>query len=97
VTVSALCQKLQMTRQNYYARRKQRQRRWVDSELVVALVQQERQHQPRIGTRKLHGLLKEPLAKAGIQLGRDRLFELLRENDLLVEPCAADSPRTTNS
>jgi transposase InsO family protein len=86
-----------MTRQNYYARRKQRQRRRVDSELVVALVQEERQLQPRIGTRKLHGLLKKPLTKAGIEVGRDRLFELLRENELLVPPQALDYPRTTNS
>lgn len=86
-----------MTRQNYYARRKERQRRQVDAELVVALVQQERQQQPRIGTRKLHFLLKDELAEGGVKLGRDRMFEILRESDLLVEPRVAEYPRTTNS
>ena len=86
-----------MTRQNYYARRKERQRRKVDSELVVALVQQERQHQPRIGTRKLQFLFKDQLRSNGVKLGRDRMFAVLRENDLLVPPRAAEYPRTTNS
>lgn len=86
-----------MTRQNYYARRQKRQRQQVENELVVQLVQAERKLQPRLGTRKLHVVLKEPLAQAGVKLGRDRLFEVLREGDLLVEPLPAEYPRTTNS
>ena len=43
-----------MSRQNYYAGRQQRQREQVDEELVIALVEQERQVHPRIGARKLH-------------------------------------------
>ena len=67
-----------ITRQNYYARRKARQRRGVDAELVVALVSAERQIQPRLGTRKLHFMLKGRLAKEGVWLGRDRFLEVLR-------------------
>lgn len=59
--VSAIYRKLGMTRQNYYARRKQQQREQVESELVVALVQRERQQQPRIGTRKLQVMLQGEL------------------------------------
>ena len=36
---------------------------------------------PRLGTKKLHYLLKEE----GISIGRDHLFDLLREEDLLVK------------
>jgi len=86
-----------MTRQNYYRRRKQRQRQGVDSELVRKLVQAKRTSQPRLGTRKLHYLLSPDLKKAGVKLGRDRLFEVLRAGGLLVEPRAAEYPRTTNS
>ena len=83
MTVSAVCRKVGITRQNYYARRKARQRRGVDADLVVALVIAERKIQPRLGTRKLHFMLKGILVKAGVFLGRDRFLEVLREKGLL--------------
>jgi transposase InsO family protein len=86
-----------MSRQNYYARRKQRQRQQIDSELVVAMVQQERQLQPRLGTRKLYHKLKGELEASGVKMGRDRLFEELGRAGLLLEPLPAESPHTTQS
>jgi putative transposase len=86
-----------MTRQNYYARRRQRQRKAVDAELLAGLVQRERRLQPRLGTRKLHHLLKAELKQAGVRMGRDRMFEELRKRDLLLEPVAAQYPHTTQS
>ena len=86
-----------MSRQNYYCRRKQRQRRAVEGELVVGLVQRERRLQPRLGTRKLHHMLKRELEQAGVRLGRDRMFEELRKRDLLLKPLPAQYPHTTQS
>ena len=39
---------------------------------------------PRIGTRKLYYLLKESFLQNGISIGRDQLFNLLREEGLLI-------------
>lgn len=39
---------------------------------------------PRIGTRKLYYMLKGDLQRDGISIGRDRLFDLLREEESLV-------------
>lgn len=86
-----------MSRQNYYARRRERQRRAVDGELVAGLVRRERQLQPRLGVRKLHYKLQGELAEAGVRLGRDRMFEELGQRDLLVPPLPAVQPRTTQS
>jgi hypothetical protein len=86
-----------MTRQNYYARRRRRQRREADKGLIRQLVEQERQMQPRLGTRKLHKMLSRPLGKADVQIGRDRFFEVMRELDLLLEPLRSETPRTTCS
>lgn len=86
-----------MSRQNYYARHARRQRRQVDGELVAGLVQRERRLQPRLGTRKLYHVLKPELEQAGVRLGRDRMFEELRKRELLLEPVAAQHPRTTYS
>lgn len=86
-----------MSRQNYYAQRRRRQREEVDGGLIEQLVQQERKIQPRIGGRKLHLTLKEPLGQAQVKLGRDRFFKVLRERGLLLEPRRSAAPRTTDS
>ena len=43
-----------------------------------------RRQMPRLGTRKLYYLLKDNFRKDGIRIGRDRLFDLLRQEGLLV-------------
>ena len=86
-----------MSRQNYYAQRKRRQRQAVDGELIIQLVQRERQVQPRVGGRKLYKMLEHELAAAGVEVGRDRFFEVLRERNLLLEPEPAVYPCTTHS
>jgi transposase InsO family protein len=86
-----------LSRAAYYKGRKQRQKRQVDGELVAQLVLQQRAEHPRIGTRKLRVLLKEPLDEAGVKIGRDRMFSELRKRDLLVKPRRSAYPRTTCS
>lgn len=86
-----------MTRQNYYAGHQRQQRQAVAGELVATLVQQERHLQPRIGGRKLHRVLLAPLAGAGVKLGRDRFFAVLRARGLLLAPVPAAYPCTTPS
>ena len=49
---------------------------------------------PRIGTRKLYYMLKPRLRE--INTGRDRLFDILRANHMLVPPCRSYHI-TTNS
>lgn len=97
LAVAAVCRRLGMSRQNYYARRKHRQQAAVDHALVVALVRAERQVQPRLGARKLRVMVAADLAAAGVSLGRDRFFKVLRENGLLLEPLPREYPVTTNS
>ncbi len=43
------------------------------------------------------GVIAGALAEAGWQLGRDRFFEVLREQDLLLARRRSERPRTTNS
>lgn len=86
-----------MSRQNYYARRKERQRREVDGQLVEELVKRERSLHPRMGVRKLHWKLGEELREAGARIGRDRLFEELRGRELLIKRRRRGQPKTTQS
>jgi putative transposase len=66
------------------------------SQAVVGLVHEQRVRQPRIGTRKLHHLLQEPLQRRGMALGRDAMFDVLRNARLLVAPRRAYH-KTTDS
>lgn len=93
--VIRLCELARMTPQNYYARRSLRSRQEVDLALVLALVQAEREQQPRLGVRKLYHLIRPELKAAGVKLGRDRLFAELGRAGWLVERKPSAWPRTT--
>ncbi len=95
-SIGSLCEKVGMSRQNYYAARQLRQRREIDEDLILELVRQERRLQGRLGGRKLLHRIRPELEAAGVEIGRDRFFELLAEHDLLVER-KPGWPRTTNS
>jgi transposase InsO family protein len=94
--VTWLCELANMTPQNYYARRSARRRQEVDVELMLELARAERRHQPRLGVRKLYHLIGVELKAAGVKMGRDRLFEELRKEGLLVERKPSEWPRTTH-
>lgn len=46
----------------------------------------ERKLLPRLGGRKTHYLITPELRSQNLKFGRDKLFNLLRENDLLIKP-----------
>jgi putative transposase len=85
-----------MSCQNYYARRHQYKRLEVDEEFIYEQVLQMRQLQPRLGGRKLFVLLKLILEEAGIRIGRDRFFEILKRKGLLLQRKLAQWPKTTH-
>lgn len=96
MSIKHLCEEAGMSRQNYYKERKKRMARQLDKEKVLALVRHQRRDQPRLGGRKLHHMLQAKLRAQGVQLGRDRMFAILRAHGLLVEP-KRRSARTTYS
>jgi len=59
----------------------------VDKEAARLLerVKSIRYNQPKIGTLKLRDILKKEIAKCPRGLGRDKFFDLLRANDLLIK------------
>lgn len=73
-----------LSRQAYYQEQRRHAQRECGAEVVVKLVRDWRVRQPRLGTRKLHYLLHEPLARVGMGLGRDALFDVLRNAGMLV-------------
>lgn len=96
VNIKRLCEHADMSRQNYYKTRRQRQVEAVDTDLIASLVRAERGVQPRLGGRKLLHMIGPELKKAGVAIGRDRFFEALASRGLLLDRLPK-SPRTTNS
>ena len=75
---------LSMSRSTYYRLKKRQIERRCIAEQVVEWVRYERQHLPRLGGRKLYYLLYSKLRE--LKVGRDKFFDILRANHLLIRP-----------
>jgi transposase InsO family protein len=53
---------------------------------VKQLVERERKLLPRVGTRKIHHLIKNDLETQALKFGRDKLFSLMQQYGLLIKP-----------
>lgn len=85
-----------ISRQAHYQAQQRMVQRCQRAEAVIELVRGTRMRQPRLGTRKLHHLLRAPLQDAGIELGRDAMFDVLRNARMLV-PNRLAYHKTTDS
>ncbi|WP_407295720.1 IS3 family transposase [Stutzerimonas zhaodongensis] len=85
LTIVRACQFLSISRQAYYKRNRVADERHRQDEQVAQYVQRIRLRQARIGTRKLHYLLRSQ-ANDRLKVGRDRLFRILAERRLLIQP-----------
>ena len=73
-----------ISRQCYYRSFWRSEEKKAKAEKVLSLVSGVRSHMSRIGTRKLHYLLHEDLKE--LHIGRDKLFAVLKANNLLIKP-----------
>jgi putative transposase len=87
-----ICQNFNKSRQAFYKNVKRRISNALEQKILLQAVQQIRRNQPRVGGRKLQKMLL-PMR---IEISRDGLFEILRENNLLVR-VRRSYRRTTNS
>jgi putative transposase len=94
--MNEVCQVFEITRQGHHKALAAEPRAALASEMVVQLVAERRRALPRLGGLKLHHLTQDDLRAMGIKLGRDRFFDVLREEQLLVERRRSRT-RTTNS
>ena len=93
--MSCLCLYFGISRQAYYKSNSQMVKRALRTGLVVDMVQKVRRQMPRLGGKKLYHLLGSDLRQMG-SIGRDKFFDILRDNDLLVVPKHSYT-RTTQS
>lgn len=96
-SIRPLCALLGYSRQSFYQASKARQKQVLEEELVIWQVLIWRQKQPKVGTRKLYIHLQPFLEQHNISLGRDALFGILADRNLLVKKRKRRAPVTTHS
>ena len=93
--MSRLCLYFGISRQAYYKSNSQMVKSVLKTGIVVDMVQKVRRQMPRLGGKKLYHLPGGDLRQVG-SIGRDKFFDILRDNDLLVVPKRSYT-RTTQS
>lgn len=81
-----ICAQFGITRQAHYQKVHREAMRNVENEVVLEMVRQVRRKHPRMGCRKVLYKIQSMLDAEGLKIGRDRLFDLLRETNMLVKP-----------
>jgi len=94
--VSEICSCFSLTRDAYYKFCRRIKNRKAVATKVIKLVKEERNDQPRVGGKKLYEALHPLFLLENLKVGRDKLFDLLREQDMLVKRKRATC-KTTNS
>ncbi len=96
IGLNILCRLVGKSRQAFYTREKQEEQHQFDVSIILELVMRERLIAKRVGSKKLHLILKDELEKHAIRLGKDKFHEILKANDLIVKR-RKRGPKTTNS
>jgi transposase InsO family protein len=91
------CRLLGRTRQAYYKSKRLVERRAMGAEIILQEVLRIRTQQSRVGVRKLHHMIASFTREHGVEMGRDALYDLLREHSMLVRRRRRRGPRTTFS
>ncbi len=84
IAVERFCTVFGKSRQAWYYSASRNEQQDMTDGLVVKLIKEIREEQPRIGTRKLYHLLTPKLQEHKIKIGRDKLFEILERYGLLI-------------
>jgi putative transposase len=85
IGLDKFCRLFGVTRQAYYQHFWHQEQYVFEDELIVSEVMKIRKNHRHIGGRKLYELLQPFLIEHQIKMGRDRLFEVLSANYLLVK------------
>jgi len=96
MSLSRCCRLFGISRQAIYQAEHRYREREKELAPVLGMVHRVRMDMPRLGTRKLHHIIKDELETREIKMGRDALFSYLKREHLLILP-KKNYTRTTNS
>ena len=97
VSKETLCGLLGLSRQAHHKNCRRQYKERIETEIILEFVLRIRQRQKRIGVKKLHLHIRDQLtSKTNISIGRDALYDLLRNEGMLIKN-RRRKPRTTDS
>lgn len=85
-----------ISRQAWHKRQKRIGIEQRQEETIIQLIGEHRKKMPRLGGKKVYHKIKPQLQELPIKMGRDKLFDFMRENKLLVKR-KKNFTKTTNS
>lgn len=91
-----LCKLFGKSRQAWYKQKKTGIKQQIQNTIILEMVRNIRKPKPRCGVKKLYQEMKPDLKQSQIKVGRDQLFTILRENQLLIKK-RRNRVKTTNS
>ena len=91
-----MCRHLGYSRDAYYKAKNRVKEELDEIDQILALVHRERTLQPRLSGKKVYHLIKAELEEKLIKIGRDKLYDLLGQFDLLIKRRKSQC-RTTDS
>lgn len=92
-----LCRLLGYSPQAYYQYQKASGKRALEEDLLIGQIIHHRVLQPKLGGQKLHEMMRPFMAVHSMYIGRDLLFDLMRENGLQIRKRRRRDSRTTDS
>jgi len=96
LSVGRVCLEFGYCRDAYYKlERRIRSKEYTEAQ-ILDLVKQRRKLQPREGGKKVYIGITDDLDRLNLKIGRDKLFDILRSNNMLVSP-RRSYVKTTNS
>lgn len=81
-----ICLKLNKTPAAYYKHLKENGHTLLQTEVVRELTLEKRKYMPRLGGKKTYYEIKNDLKQHGIKMGRDKYFDWLRAEGMLIRP-----------
>lgn len=73
------------SKQAYYKKIKSYEKNTFQEEMIISLVKQKRKLWKKGSGRNLHAALKTEFNRHNVKMGRDKFFDLLRNNGLLIK------------
>jgi len=96
LSIRQICEHNCLNRDAYYKIKTRNSERLAMESKVIEMVNDVRITQPRVGTRKLHRELGDTFESLDFNVGRDKLFNILKCNNMLIKRKKV-SYKTTNS
>lgn len=95
--INLLCSLLGYSRQSFYQFKKATEIEALQHDLILQEVITIRKQQKRLGTRKMMFMMQDFMQEHHIEIGRDKMFDLLDSKGLLIRKRKCRIPRTTYS